>query len=122
MADNKQYITQKQDNGTVFISEDVVAAIVTHAIMEIEGVAGLNSKPGSDIAEFIGKKNWNKGLKITIEQDNSIRINANINIYYGYSVVDIANTVQAAIINAVNSSTGIKAKDVNVNICGIVRK
>ena len=32
MADNKQYISQVQDNGTVMISEDVVASIATQAL------------------------------------------------------------------------------------------
>ena len=56
MADNKQYITQLQDNGSVMISEDVIAAIVAHAAGEVEGVLGLNTKTGIDIAELIGKK------------------------------------------------------------------
>lgn len=122
MADNKQYITQRQENGTVLISEDVVAAIVTHCISEVDGVAGLNAKPGSDILDLAGKKNWNKGLKIVIDQDNAIHINANVNIYYGHAVVDIASAVQAAVTNALEATTGVKVKDVNVNICGIIRK
>ena len=64
MADNKQYITQMQDDGSVLVSEDVIAAIVAHAAGEVEGVVSLNNKPGADIAEFIGKKN--KGIKITV--------------------------------------------------------
>ena len=62
MAD-KTYITQVQDNGTVMISEDVIATIADHAINEVEGIVGLSAKPGADIVELIGKKNWGKGLK-----------------------------------------------------------
>ena len=54
---NKQYIIQDQDNGSVLISEDVVATIVDQAVSEVEGVIGLSVKPGADIAEIIGKKN-----------------------------------------------------------------
>ena len=32
MADYKRYITQIQENGSVMISEDVVAAIAEHAL------------------------------------------------------------------------------------------
>ena len=39
MAEFKQYITQIQENGNVMISEDVVASIVEHALVEVEGVA-----------------------------------------------------------------------------------
>ena len=38
MAEYKQYITQIQENGSVMISEDVVATIVAHALSEVEGV------------------------------------------------------------------------------------
>ena len=69
MAENKQYITQIQENGTVMISEDVIVSIVTLAVTEVEGVAGLSSKPGADIVEMIGKKNWGKGLKVIINDE-----------------------------------------------------
>ena len=66
MADNKQYITQTQESGTVLISEDVVATIVSQAVSEVEGVVGMSTKPGADIADLLGKKNWGKGIRISI--------------------------------------------------------
>ena len=57
MADNKQYITQMQDNGNILISEDVLAAIISQAAKDVEGVVGLSIKPGADIVDMIGKKN-----------------------------------------------------------------
>ena len=43
MAENKLYVTQNQENGSVLISEDVIITIVTHAIEEVEGVVGLTA-------------------------------------------------------------------------------
>ena len=86
-----------------------------------EGVAGIIDKPGADIADLISK-NWGKGIKILIAQDNSLSIHCSVAISYGQSVVDIAQAVQAAIISAVESMTGVKVRSVNVNVCGIVRK
>lgn len=115
MAENKQYITQVQENGTVMISEDVVATIVEHTLTEVEGVV----KGG---AEVIGKKSWGKGLRITIAEDNTLSIGCNVVLSYGESVVKVANAVQEAITNAVESVTGVTVTDVNVNVCGVVRK
>ena len=115
MAENKQYITQIQDNGTVMISEEVVATIVEHTLTEVEGVV----KGG---AEVVGKKSWGKGIRIAIAEDNSLTIGCNIVVAYGESVMDVAKAVQNAISNAVESVTGVTVADVNVNICGIVRK
>ena len=74
MAEYKQYITQVQENGTVLISEDVVAAIVAHALSEVDGVGSLGVKPGISVADFQVKKNWNKSLKVMIAEDNTLAI------------------------------------------------
>ena len=122
MAETKQYITQNQENGTVLISEDVIATIVTNAIGEVEGIVGLSVKPGADIADMIGKKNWGKGLKITIDQDDALSVDCNVNVGYGQSVVVVAKAVQDAVVAALESTAGIKAAAVNVNVCGIIRQ
>ena len=122
MADNKQYITQKQENGTVMISEDVIATIVTNAVSEVDGIVGLNIKPCSDIVDKIGKKNWGKGIKINIGEDDALSIDCNVNIGYGQSVVNVAKAVQDSVTAAIESTTGIKVQSVNVNVCGIIRQ
>ena len=121
MAEYKQYITQEQESGSVLISEDVVATIAENAVADVEGVVGIITKPVAEIADLISK-NWGRGIKILIAEDNSLTIDCNISIFYGQSVVDIAEAVQAAVINAVESMTGVKVTSVNVNVCGIIRK
>ena len=121
MADNKQYVTQVQENGTVMISEDVIATIVSRAVTEVDGVVGLDVKPGADIAELIGK-NWGKGLKIVIGQNDELYIDCNITVKYGESVVTVAKAAQEAIHTALESMAGVTIAEVNVNVCGIARQ
>ena len=120
MADNKQYITQIQENGTVMISEDVVAAIVAQAIKDVEGVVSLNVKPGSELVDMIGVS-WGKGMKIAIGENNELTISCNVQIIYGNSVIEVAKNAQAAVASAVENAAGVKVKEVNINVCGIVR-
>lgn len=122
MAESKQYINQAQENGTVQISEDVLAAIVIQSVKEVEGVHGLNIKPGSDLADMIGKKSWGKGMKITIAEDNSVSVDCEIRICYGQSVVSVARAVQESIANHLESMTGVKVSSVNISVCGITRQ
>ena len=110
MADYKRYITHTQENGNVMISEDVVAAIAEHALNEVEGAALLR-----DI------KNWNKGIKILIAEDNSVSISMNITVTFGHSVVEVAAAAQKAVAASVENRTGVKVSEVNVNICGIAK-
>ena len=121
MADNKQYITRAQENGSVMISEDVIISIVAHAVSEVDGVVSINSKPAAELADMIGKK-WGKGMRITIGENNAITIDVDVTIGYGQSVVAIAGAVQTAIIGAVQSMTGVEAVTVNVNVNGIARQ
>ena len=120
MAEYKQYITQIQENGNVMISEDVVANIVAHALAEVEGVGSLGSKPGVTLADFATKKTWSKGLKVMINEDNTVAIDCTLMVEFGNSVVDVAAAVQQAVTANVESITGVKVTNVNVNVCGIV--
>lgn len=119
MAESKQYIMQVQENGTTMISEDVIATIVSYTINEVEGIAGLSTKPGADIADMIGKKNWGKGIKIVIGENDELYIECNVIVAYGHSVVNVAKTVQESLTASLESTTGVKVAAVNVNICGI---
>ena len=121
MADNKQYITNVQENGSVMISEDVIISIVSHAVSEVEGVVSISSKPVAELADMIGKK-WGKGMRIAINENNDLIIDVDVIIGYGQSVVALAGVVQTAIIGAVQSMTGVENVTVNVNVCGIARQ
>ena len=121
MAEYKQYITQIQENGNVMISEDVVAAIVAHALSEVEGVGSMGVKPGIGIHDFGTKKQWAKSLKVMIAEDNSLAIDCSVMVKFDYSVVDVAKAIQKQVTSSLENRTGVKVTNVNVNICGIVR-
>ncbi len=120
MADNKQYITQTQENGSLLISEDVIAAIVAHTLKDVEGVVGLNNKIGADFVERLGKRN--KGVKVAVSDDNTITVDCNIVIYYGQSIVNVSKAAQIAVSNAITAMAGVNISAVNINVCGIARQ
>ena len=111
MADNKQYITQTLENGSVMISEEVLVSIIFQAVAEVENVS-LSGKPG---------KNWGKGIKVVILDDNKVDVTCYVNVAYNQSVVNAANAVQDAVTNALESMTGVCVNGVHVNVCGIDR-
>lgn len=117
-----EYITQPHDNGSVMISEDVISKIVLHALTDIEGYAGVTTKPGMDIIEIIGRKGWGKSIKVIFGEKNQLAVECNVLIYYGHSVMTVANAVQEAAMNALISMTGLEKVSVHVNVCGIVRQ
>ena len=122
MAENKEYILQEREKGNVLISEDVIATIASHAVCELEGVAGVSTKPGSEIIEMLGNKYWGKGIVVTINENQVTSIDCNILVYYSHSVIDVSQAAQAAVRSAVEAFTSLTIGAINVNVCGIVRQ
>lgn len=118
----KQYITHFQNDGKVMISEDVIAGIAKHALMEVEGCVGVATKTGSDLVDRFGSKSWSRGVKVVISDNSKAIIECNVIVVYGSNVVELAAALQESVISAVRPMVGITDVTVNVNICGIVRK
>lgn len=118
MSDNKDYLVQDVEKGTVNISEEVVAAIAALAVSEVEGVYGLSSSFTADLAQMLGKKNMSKGVKLSME-DNVVTVECFVVINYGVEIPAVASSIQDSVIAAVESMTGLKVAAVNVDICGI---
>ena len=114
MAENKQYITQTHENGSVMISEEVISTIVIHAIEEVEGVAPVPVRN-----DLLNKR---KLVKIVIAENNDLSIDCTIYVKFGNSVVEVAKAVQQNIIDSVESVTGVKVVSVNVNVSGSAKQ
>ena len=118
MNDNKDYLSVKQEHGSIQISEEVIASIAAVAALEVEGVSGLSANLTADIAEKFGRKNLGKGVKVSF-RENAIAIDCFVIALYGYSVIDIAKNVQDRVKSAVESMTGQPVRSINVEISGI---
>ena len=118
MSESKEYVSQTLENGAIYISEEVIAAIASMAVQDVEGVYGINPNAGSDLGK-LGKKTTGKGIRLVISEDDEISIDLHVIVLYGYSVVEVAKAVQEAVASTVESTTGRKVRSVNVNISGI---
>ncbi len=118
MAENKEYAVQQEEFGTVNISEEVIATIVSTAAKDVEGVSDLSGNIGDDIAGILGRKNANKGVRVEL-LDDGVKIECTVIAKYGCSVVEAAKNLQNAVRSSVESMTGLQVKDVAVNISGV---
>ena len=112
----ENYITCQDEKGSINISEDVVAAMVRAAITEVDGVAGIATSAGTELAELLGIKSAAKGIKVQIV-DGTMTVDTIITVRYGCSVV--ARAVQESVTSAVESMTGIGKPIVNVHVSGV---
>lgn len=116
MGDN--YITCREENGSINISEEVISGMVRAAVSEVDGVAGLSNTAGAEIAELIGLKTLPKGVKVQFV-DDKIVVDTIITVTYGFNIVEVAKSVQEKVMNAVQATTGIEQAEVNVHVSGI---
>ena len=116
MAEN--YITCQEENGSINISEDVIAGMVRSAVMDVEGVAGLSNTAGAEIAELIGIKTLTRGVKGQFINDKVV-VDTIITVSYGSNIVQVARAVQEKALNTVSAATGIQKAEVNVHVSGI---
>ena len=115
----ENYITSQTEKGNISISEDVIHVMVNAAVSEIEGVAGLSSVPGADIAEFLGIKSASTPPSVKISAENGqASLDILIMVRYGYGVTVVAKKVQDLVAASVEDMTGLKTS-VNVHITGI---
>ncbi len=119
MAENKEYFTQEMENGTIQISEDVVASVTGMAVLEVEGVCGLSSSIGTDIAEMLGMKTLSKGVRLSSTEDGALKIDCDVVSRFGQNIFELAKNVQENVKTSVESVTGLTVAEVNVTICGI---
>jgi len=121
MPESKEYIKSSDENGSINISEDVVAIIAASAAMEISGVYSLYYSSSKDITQYIGRKGIAKGIKLNIDGDD-ISIDVHVVIELGFPVSEVGAAVQKAVMSAVEDAVGAKVSAVNVHVSGVALK
>lgn len=119
MPDYKDYWTTAGDQGTIKISEDVVASIAALAASETEGVSGLYSSFTDDIVSFLGKKSLTKGVKVNLHSDSTVDVDICYLAQFGTNICDVAKAVQQAVRTSIEAMTGLKTACVNVQVGGV---
>ena len=114
----ENYITCQESNGSINISEDVIASMVRNAVLEVEGVAGLANTAGAEISELLGIRTLTKGVKVQFVEGKVV-VDTIITVSYGSNVVKVARQVQEKVLAAVQATTGLDQVEVNVHVTGI---
>jgi len=121
MGENKGYIKNTDEKGSINISEDVIAVIAAAATVEVEGVHGLFYSHGREVANKMGKRVLSKGIKLNIEGDD-VAIDVYVMAEMGFSVSEIGAEIQRVVASAVEAAVGVTVSAVNVHICGVALK
>ncbi|CAM3013372.1 Asp23/Gls24 family envelope stress response protein [Hathewaya histolytica] len=107
-------IYNDEEKGIVKISDEVVGVIAGLAAAEIKGIVGMSSGIVGGFTEILsGKKNFSKGVRVNLAEDNS-SIDLFVVVEYGIKIHEVAKSAQENVKKAVESMTGLQVDSVNV--------
>lgn len=121
MSENKDYVTLPEENGSIHISEEVIAAIAVGAVREVEGISGMMTGMGGSVTDLVNKKSAQKGtrgVKIDMTGD-ALKLDLYVMVQYGVSIPEVAENAQKAVISSMEAMTGCGVEAVNIHVGGV---
>ena len=122
MADSKEYMTLIEENGSIHIAEEVIAAIAVGAVREVEGGSGMMTNLGGSVPDLMNnKKNPHKGAKgVKIDMtDTALVLDLYLTVQYGHAIPEVAENAQKAVSSAIEAMTGCVVSAVNIHVGGV---
>ena len=122
MAENTGYMTLSDEQGSIHISEEVIAAIAVGAVREVEGVSGMMGNLGTSVADLVtnkkGAQKNAKGVKIEMAETGLV-LDIYLTVAYGHAIPEVAENAQKAVASAVSAMTGCTVETVNIHVGGV---
>ena len=122
MGESKEYMTLPEENGSINISEEVIATIAVGAVREVEGVSGMMTNLGGSVTDLVSnKKNAQKGARgVKIDMtDTTLAMDLYLTVKYGFAIPEVAENAQKAVASAVEAMTGCAVGTVNIHVGGV---
>lgn len=107
--------------GSVRIHNNVIAVIAHEAAARVPGVVELSGTLVDELADMIGKKSRDRGIRVAVEDENSIVIELTVVLEFGISIPDVCARLQSEVRRSVQEMTGKAVQAVNVSVQGIRR-
>ena len=115
---NNGDIYEKNENGKVFCGKNIMLSIINLAAKEISGVSSLCSNFGSKFKKLFSN-NYFEGVKVSYTQSKNLIIDIYLNVFFGYSVADVAYRVQENVKNGISNMISAKIESINIHVMGV---
>ena len=105
-----------------FVNADDAAEAEEQLPDEIGDVkVGMSGSFAEGLNEFLGKKSFAKGVRITVD-GHVVTAAVYVNVEYGSCIPEIALEIQEKVKEAIENMTGYEVKFVDVHIQGVARR
>ncbi len=107
--------------GTVQIHNNVIAVIAHEAADRVAGVVELSGTLVDDLADIIGKRPRDRGVRVAVESENTIVVELTVVLEYGVNIPEVCGKLQMEVRKSVEEMTGKRVQAVNISVQSIRR-
>ena len=112
-------VVLENENGTINISTDVIAAIVGNVALNSYGVVGMSARRlTDDVAELLGRESVSKGVNVEVEE-NQVTVSMHVVVKYGIAINTVADNIISAVNYTIENMTGIKVSWIKFFVEGV---
>ena len=109
---------EETKGGKISFANEVIAIIASLAASEVKGLAAMSGTTLEGLTERLGRKSYTKGVKVEVGNEEAA-VDLFIIVKYGFKIHDVCTEIQNAVKNAIETMTGLRVVEVNVNVNGI---
>lgn len=113
-------IQLKNENGTIFVSHEVISTLAGSAAVECYGLVGMSSRKQlkDGIADLLGRENFSRGVEVRYENER-LHIDLYIIVSYGTKISEVAHNVQSRVKYVLEEVIGMNVDSVNTFVQGV---
>lgn len=109
----------KNDYGTIYIDDSVLASIAGLSAMECYGLVGMANKNAADgLVELLRREHLTRGVKVYSEEDR-LTIDLYIVVQFGTRISVVANNIIEKVKYNLENLTGLHVETININVEGV---
>jgi uncharacterized alkaline shock family protein YloU len=105
--------------GVVRVANEVIASIAAMAACEIDGVAGMDEQNARHFGDWVRRQTAHRGVRIQLDQDRTIHLEVFLTVKSDAPMAEVAQRVQANVVEAVERMLGLDVAEVNVFVSSV---
>ncbi len=107
--------------GSVEIHNNVIAVIAHEAAGRVPGVVELSGTLVDELADIIGKRPRDRGVRVAIDSENTIIVKLTAVLEYGVYIPEVCGKLQMEVRKSIEELTGKRVQAVNISVQSIRR-
>lgn len=120
MAESEKVKLDSAELGDIVVAPEVIEVIIGIAASKVEGVYGMRGTFASNVAERLGRKDYDKGIYLSNDENGNLIADIYTYLKYGITVPKVAIDIQEEVEQQVLFMTGMTLKEINIHVVGVV--